>query len=116
MRDSKRFERGFPPLAKEGQGGFERASAKSPSVPLFQRGKLLSRRTIIFGLGLRGRTAPLTATARYSVGAKRGCLANQILKAPSCLTHSGPEWYVVHVLPCHDVSELAYLASRAQCS
>ena len=51
MRDSKRFERGFPPLAKEGQGGFEHAS-QNPPQSLFQRGKLLSRRTIIFGLGL----------------------------------------------------------------
>ena len=36
MRDSKRFERGFPPLAKEGQGGFERASQNPPQSPFFK--------------------------------------------------------------------------------
>jgi len=50
MRDSKRFERGFPPLAKEGQGGFEHASQNPPQSPFF---KLIFTR--IFGLwALRG--------------------------------------------------------------
>jgi len=36
MRDSKRFERRFPPLAKEAQGGFERASQNPPQSPFFK--------------------------------------------------------------------------------
>ncbi len=33
----------FPPFEKGGQGGFAlRAKSKSPSIPLFQRGRLMA--------------------------------------------------------------------------
>jgi len=38
MSNSKRFEHGFPPLAKEGQGGFEHASRNPPQSPFFKGG------------------------------------------------------------------------------